>query len=183
MLHDGILKGFTPRFKSIRVDCDRYSNELVALTEAGRIDRAAYIKLSGNGSLWIILQYIEEGLADDVEAHLRKDMTSKAFYGPLFENTVATLGYLTKRSEHDRVYRLYRAAIEHRLKALKDEAKKRDRHSSSRTAQAASAKWIRHYFPAARKIMQQYEALLASNGHSDPELLTFQRSLDAIRNP
>lgn len=183
MLHDGILKGFTPRFKSIRADCDRYSNKLVELIEAEGIDRAAYINLNGTGSLWIILQYIEKGLVNDVEAHIRKEVTYKDFYGPLFENTLATLGSLTERSEHERVYRLYRAAIEHRLKALTSEAKIRDRQSLSRNARTASAKWIRHYLPAARKIIQQYEALLASNGHDDPELLTFKRSLDAVSNP
>ena len=183
MFDAGILAGFAPRFKSIRADCDRYSNELVELFEAGKIERAAYFDLNGKGSLWIILQYIEKDRLDDVEAHVRKHVTSRDLYGPLHENTAATLAYLSERSEHDRVYRLYRAAIEHRLKALHGEAKTRDQEKLSRNARTGSAKWIRHYLPPAQKILQQYKTLLANNGHVDPELLTFQQSLDAVRNP
>lgn len=183
MFHDDILKDFTPRFKSIRKDCDQYSDKLVELFDAEKIDTKEYIELNGKGSLWIALQYIEKGLLDDVETDVRKQVTSRDFYGPLFENTVAILAYLTERSEHDRVFRLYRAAIQHRLKALKDEAKTRDRPTLSRNARTASAKWIRHHLPAARKIVQDYEALLASNSRSDPELLIYQQSLHAIKNP
>ncbi|MCK0142426.1 hypothetical protein [Aliiroseovarius sp. F20344] len=183
MFHDGILKDFTPRFKSIRKDCDRYSNELVELFDAEVIDTREYFELNGKGSLWIILQYIERGLLDDVEVKVREDVTSKDFYGPLFDNTVATLAYLTERSEHERVLRLYRAAIEHRLKALKDEAKTRDQQTLSRNTRTTSAKWIRQHLPPARKIVQQYEKLLAINGHSDPELSAFQQSLDAVKSP
>ena len=180
MLHEGILTRFEVRFKSIRADCDRYSDELFELFEAGTIERAAYFELSANGALWIILQYIEAGCLDEVEAHVRKGITSRDLYGPLHDNSVATLEYLKERQEYDRVYRLFRAAIEHRLRALKDEAKTRDNGKQSRTARSASAKWVKHYLPAARKMVQEYEKLLERNGHDDPQLSAFKRSLDAV---
>jgi len=183
MFDAGILAGFAPRFKSIRADCDRYSNELVELFEAGKIERAAYPELNGKGSLWVVLQYIEKGRLDDVEAHVRRHVTSRDLYGPLHQNTAATLAYLSERSEHDRVYSLFRAAIEHRLEALQGEAETRDQEERSRNARTASAKWIRHYLPAALDILQQYKTLLAKNGHVDPELLSFEQSLDAVTNP
>lgn len=182
MLQDGILEGFRPSFKSIRKDCDRYSGELVKLIELEAIEAREYIQLSGKGSLWIAYQYIEQGYLDLVEEHVRSDVTSRDFYGPLFENTRSILARLIKYSEVERVCGLYRAAIEHRLKALRDEAKTRDRPTSSGQARASSAKWVRHYLPAVKKMLQDYEAILASNASSDPELLVFQRSLRAIDN-
>ena len=180
MLQEGILENFVVRFKSIQADCDRYSAELFRLFEAGTIERAAYFELSAKGALWIILQYNEAGYLDEVEAHVRKGITSRDLYGPLHDNSVATLEYLKGRQEYDRVYRLFRAAIEHRLRALKDEAKTRDNGKQSKTARSASAKWVQHHLPAARKMVQQYETLLESNGHSDPQLSTFKRSLIAV---
>lgn len=182
MLHDGLLKGFSLNFKSIQKDCDRYSDELVKLIEVEAIEAQDYVQLSGKGSLWIAYQYIEQGLLDLVEAHVRSQVTSRDFYGPLFENTRSTLARLIECSEYERVCKLYRAAIEHRLKALKAEAAIRDRPKSSRQARTSSAKWVKAVHPTVRKMTQDYEAILASKANFDPELLVFQRSLQAIEN-
>lgn len=182
MLKDGVLEGFTPSFKSIQKDCDRYSNELVKLIEAEAIEARDYIALSGKGSLWIVYQYIEQGLLDLVEAHVRSQVTGRDFYGPLFENTRSTLARLIECSEDERVCRLYRAAIEHRLKAVKSEAAIRDRPKSDSQARTASTKWVKAVLPTVKKMTQDYEEILATKASVDPELLVFQRSLQAIEN-
>lgn len=183
MLHDGIIEGFIPNFKSIQKDCDRYSDELVKLIEVQAIEARDYIQLSGKGALWIVYQYIEQGLLDLVEAHVRSQVTSRDFYGPLFENTRSTLARLIECSEDKRVFKLYCAAIEHRLKALKAEAAMRDRPNSDSRARTSSAKWVKAILPAVKKMTQDYEAILASKGSVDPKLLVFQQSLHAIENP
>lgn len=183
MFQDGILEGFGPNFKSVQKDCDRYSNKLTELIEMDEIEARDYIQLSGKGSLWIAYQYIEHGFLDLVEAHVRSQVTCRDFYGPLFENTSSILARLTECSEDERVCRLYRAAIQHRLKALKAEAATRDRPKSSRQARTTSAKWVKTVLPPLRRMIQDYEALLASKASLDPELLVFQRSLQAIQNP
>lgn len=183
MLQDGILVGFSPNFKSIKKDCDRYSDELVKLIEFEEIEAQDYVQLSGKGSLWIAYQYIEQGLLDLVEAYVRSHVTSRDFYGPLFENTRSILARLIEYSEDECVCRLYRAAIEHRLKALKSEAAIGDRSKYDRQTWESSAKWVRRVLPAVNRMIQDYEALLISSARVDPELLTFQRSLQAIKNP
>lgn len=183
VFQDGILEGFRPNFKSIGKDCDRYSDELVKLIDLEEIETRDYIQLSGKGSLWIEYQYIEQGLLDLVEAHVRSVVTGRDFYGQLFENTRSILGRLIECSEDERVCRLYRAAIEHRLKALKAEAALRDRSKSNRQARTSSAKWIEHYLPSVRKMIQDYEAILIRSARVDPELLEFQRSLQEIEYP
>lgn len=182
MFQDGILEGFSPNFKSISKDCDRYSNELDKLFEKDKIDTRDYIELNGKGSLWIAYKYIEKGLMDQVEANLRKYISSRDFYGPLFENTQAILKRLVDHDEQDRVFSLYRAATKHRLKALKEEAAVRDRPTSSKQARTASAEWVKHYLPAVKEMIQDYEAILASKASVDPELLIFQRSLQELES-
>jgi hypothetical protein len=182
MINDGVLAGFSPNFKSIQKDCDRYSDELFKLIEVATIETRDYIQLSGKGSLWIVYQYIEQGHLDLVEAHVRGQVTSRDFYGPLHENTRLTLARLRERSQDERVCRLYRAAIEHRLKALKSEAAIRDRPKSDRQARTSSAKWVKSILPTVKKMTQDYEAMLAHRAGTDPELLVFQRSLQEIEN-
>jgi len=183
MLHDGLLEGFRPNFKSIKKDCDRYSDELVKLIELDEIEAQDYVHLSGKGSLWIAEQYIEQGLLDLVESHLRSHVTSRDFYGPLFENTRSILACLLEYSEHERVCKLYRAAIDHRLKALQAEAAIRDRPKSSTQARTSSAKWVKAVLPTTKKMIKDYEAILASKASIDPELLVFRRTVHAIENP
>ena len=86
-LQNGILKNFQPKFKSISKDCDRYSDALFKLWEDGQFDRAEFLDLSAEGSLWIAFQYIGKGHIDLVEKDLMRDVTSRDFYGTLFENT------------------------------------------------------------------------------------------------
>lgn len=183
MLQDGILAGFSPDFKSIQKDCDRYSDELVKMIEVQAVETQDYIQLSGKGALWVTYQYIEQGLLDLVEAHVRRQVTSRDFYGPLFENTHSTLARLIECSEDERVYNLYCAAIEHRLEALKAEAAIRDRPKSDSQARTSSAKWIAAVLPAVKKMTQDYEAILARKTRVDPKLLVFQQSLQEIENP
>jgi hypothetical protein len=90
---------------------------------------------------------------------------------------------LIECSEGERVCTLYRAAIEHRLKALKAEATIRDRPKSNKQARTSSAKWVKAVLPTVKKMTQDYEAILANKASFDPELLVFQRSLQAIENP
>lgn len=182
MLQDGILKGFLPGFKSIEKDCDRYSDQLVERIELGKIETRDYIQLSGKGSLWIVFQYIDKGLLDLVQAHVSRHVTSRDFYGPLAENTRSILARLLECSEDDRVFKTYRAAIGHRLKALKAEAALRDRPSVDRQARTSSAKWIKTVLPPVKKMIRDYEILLASRDSVDPELLIFQQSLQEIEN-
>jgi hypothetical protein len=182
MLRDGLLEGFTPTFNSIQKDCDRYADELVQFIELEKIEARDYIQLNGKGSLWIVYQYIEKGLLDLVEANVRSHVTSRDFYGPLFENTRSTLARLLECSESERVYRLYRAAIEHRLKALKAEVAIRDRSASSRHARTSSTKWVKTVLPAVKKMTQDYEVLLGGNATSDTDILSFQRRLQEIEN-
>ncbi len=151
------------------------------LSEDGIIPTDQVIKLSGDGSLWIVFQYIDKGLLDIVEADLRRDVVSRDFYGFLFENTRLTLDRLLEISEDDRVISTYRAAISHRLKALKSEASTRDNSKEKRDARNSSAKWVKHYLPAIKKIVSDYRDLLDRLGRSDPELDAYEKAIHALK--
>ena len=183
MLHNEILKNFRPGFRSIAKDCDRYSGELVKLFELEEIDARQYLLLSGKGTLWIIDQYIAQGHLDVVEAYVRGFVTSRDFYGPLFEQTQSILTRLLEVSEDDRVFRLYRAAIDHRLRALKDEAATRDQPKTNRQSRTSSAKWVKTVLPVVKKMVTDYEALLVTRAKTDPDLSKYRQTLHTIENP
>jgi len=169
MLEDGLIKGFVPKFKSIRKDCDRYFDAVLELWEAGEIERTDVLDLSAAGSLWITFQYIDNGHIDLVEKDTLSDVKSRDFYGTLFENTAKILDRFLDISEGERVIRIYRAAITHRVKALMSEAKVME--TSKRTdSRNASAKWVKHYLPAIRTITSNYRALLKKLHQEDAEL-------------
>ena len=171
-----------PKFKSINKDFDRYFDALFNLSEAGEIETSDVLNLSSAGSLWIAFEYIDKGLLGLVEADIRRDVTSRDFHGPLFENTAMILERLIEVSEGDRVIAIYRAAIDHRLKALKAEGAMRDK-TKIVSARNASAKWVRFYMPAAKKMMKDYGALLMRLDRKDPELENLIQMANAIELP
>lgn len=176
---NGIIEGFEPNYRSIDKDGDRYFDALFNLSEKGLIEASDVIQLSGQGKLWISYQYIDKGLLDLVEANLLRTVSSRDFLGPLFENTCLVLERLLEESETDRVMTIYRAAIRHRLKAMKSEValwqKTRKKHPNN-----GSSKWIRHHMPPLKKMMKDYRALLAGIGRSDEELAEFEQALKAL---
>ena len=133
--------------------------------------------------MWIARQYIEKGLFDLVEAHVKSHVVSRDFYGPLFENTRAILELLVEHSELDRVFSLYRAAIKHRLSALKAEIAIRNRSQTGSHAWNASKKWVEVYLPTIRNMIEEYKALLADTHSLDPEVHAFVQSIEDVDLP
>lgn len=177
---NGIIEGFSPSFSSIAKDCDRYSDGLCRLIDTQEIRTEDYIELSGTGSLWVVLQYIEAGHLDLVEAHVRGHVISRDFYGPIFENTQAIFERLVECSEHERVFSLYRAAISHRLKALKDETINSNKATPESHAWRASKEWVVHYMPTTQKMIEDFKALLAETRCADPAVQVFEQSIHEI---
>lgn len=179
---DGIIADFKPRFKSIAKDCDRYFDALFDLSEANVIQAKEVIEYSSAGNLWIYTQYIEAGYVDAVEADLIKDVTDKDFYGALFENTCKVMGMLRDRSEHDRIVRIYKAAIGHREKAVKSEHKIFANTKKKDEARNASKKWLKHYLPYFSDLVTDYELLLRNLDRDDAELSGFKTMISEIRD-
>lgn len=131
--------------------------------------------------LWIALQYIEAGHLDLVEAHVRGDVSGRrGFYGPLHENTHALLERLVECSEHERVFSLYRAAISHRLKALKEEAINSEKAMPESHSWRTSKEWVDQYMPTTQKMIEDYKAILAAARRADPEVQVFAQSIQEI---
>lgn len=151
----------------------------MALNEKGLIETSAVIEYSGKGSLWISHQYIDKGLLDLVEADLKRDVTSRDFYGPLFENTQLVLARLLEVQENERVLSLYKSAIAHRLRAVKAESAIVRKFEESSTAHGASKKWLKHYSPALKGIIKDYDALLKASNKSDPDLENIRKAIRA----
>jgi hypothetical protein len=152
---------------------------LFALTEKGLLETSEVIECSGKGSLWVSYQYIEKGLLDLVEADLKRDVTSRDFYGPLFENTQLVLARLLEVQENERVLSLYKSAIAHRLKAMKEESAIVRKFEKGSNAHGASKKWLKHYSPALKRIIKDYGALLKGSNKSDPELENIRKAIRA----
>ena len=178
MFRDGIIEGFEPKFKSIAKDCDRYFDALLDINEKGLIETGEVIEYSGNGSLWISYQYIDKGLLDFVESDLKSDVASRDFYGPLFENTKLVLARLLEVQESELVLSLYKVAISHRISAMKEESAIVRKFEKGTTAHGASKKWIKHYSPALKGIIKEYDELLKSVGTFDPDLNRIQTEFE-----
>lgn len=176
---NGVIEGFEPKYKSIRKDHDRYLDALVDLSEKGIIQTSEIIQLSGAGSLWISYQYIERGHLDLVEADERRAVTSRDFFGPLFENTRLVLERLLEISEHDRVIAVYQAAIRHRLRAIKTEVtywqKARKKHPPD-----AQSKQIARLMPPLKNMIRDYKALLGRIERTDPTVQEFEQALETM---
>ena len=175
---DGILEAFKPRFDSISKDCDRYSDALVACVDSGDIDRQDYFALSGKGSLWVAFQYIDGGFLDAVEAYIIRGETSRDIFGPLHENTRLTLDRLIEIGAIERVQTVYRAAIEHRIRALRSELAVQEK--ARRKQKAVRSKWIEHYLPSLRSTIEAYGALLREHHLTDPN---YDDYLTAVETP
>lgn len=143
---------------------------MLALNEEGLIETSAVIEYSGNGSLWISYQYIDKGHLNLVEADLKREVASRDFYGPLFENTQLVLARLLEVQESERVVSLYKAAISHRLRAMKAERAILRKFGKGTASHEASKKWVKHFSPALKGIIKEYDALLKSTGTFDPDL-------------
>ena len=63
---------------------------------------------------------------------------------------------------------IYRSAIEHRVRALNSELAilKKSRDGGRK----ASSRWIEHYLPPLRKMVEDYGELLRRLGQTDPKL-------------
>ncbi len=150
---------------------------MFALSEEGLIETNAVIEYSGKGSLWIAYQYIGKGLFDLVEADVRRAVTSRDFYGPLFENTRLVLARLVEAQESERVLSLYKAAISHRFRALNAKQAIVRKFAERSAAHDASTKWIKHYSPALKGIIDEYDVLLKSTEKCDPDLEKWRKEL------
>lgn len=177
---DRIIVGFKLSFKSIAKDDSRYFDALFDLIEKEDIKQSEYIEYSSAGSLWIVQQYIEQGYLEMVEKDLRRDVASRDFHGPLFENTRKILDMLLERDEIDIVLRTYKAAITHRLKAITEEQKLRDKSQASTQAHKQSAKWVKHYYPALRDMILEYSALVQALNIPDSEQEIFQEKFSKV---
>ena len=122
---------------------------------------------------------MEKGLLDLVEADALRAETGRDFFGPLHQNTQLVLERLLEKRQADRVMAIYRAAINHRLRAMKSETalweKARKKHPSR-----TQSKWIRHYMPALRNMVHDYAGLLDRIGRHDPELEQFETAMKAL---
>ena len=155
---DGVIEAFEPRFDTVSKDCDRYSDALIALIEAGSIDRKDYFDLNAAGSLWISFQYIENGLLDAVETDLIRGEANRDIFGAIHQNTQLTLTRLIEAGAFEQVMIIYRSAIEHRVRALNSELAilKKSRDGGRK----ASSRWIEHYLPPLRTMVEDYGELL-----------------------
>ncbi len=178
-VRDGILEGFEPKFKSISKDADRYFDALVACSESGSIRTDQVIALSGAGTLWITYQYIDNGFLDLVEADMIRTVTSRDFFGPLFENTRLILNRLLLVAEPDRVIKIYRAAIKHRLNALKSISATRKK-AQKQPDRIRAEQWADTYIPALETMLQDYRALLVQIDKTDPELAEFDQMFQRL---
>lgn len=151
----------------------------MALNEKGLIETSDILERSGEGSLWISYQYINKGHLDLVMADLKRDVTSRDFYGPLFKNTRLVLERLLAVAESESVKTIYRAAIDHRLKAIKSEKAILQKPKRDNQAQKASTKWLKHYIPPLTDMIADYEALLKQKNLSDPQLDNIKKTLQA----
>ena len=174
-----IIDAFEPRYKSISKDQDRYFNALVDLSENGIIETTEVIQLSGKGALWIAYRYIDKELFDLVEADLMSVVTSRDFFGPLFENTRLVLERLLEVSESDRVIAIYRAAIKHRLKAVKAEV---DFWKKTKKAPPKNgiSKRMKHYVPPLKNMIKDYKTILALTERSASEVEGFEKALKTL---
>lgn len=150
------------------------------LSEDGTILPNEVIKYSSPGYLWIYFQYIDHDYTDAIEADLIKDVTGRDFYGALFENTRLVLNRLMSLSEHERVIRVYKAAIEHRIKALKKEHAISINPNKKVQSQNASKKWVKHYLPPFKKLVSDYEAILSGIEQTDLDIDGYRRSIQII---
>lgn len=178
---NGIIDGFTPKFKSIKIDCDRYFDALASLSEDGIIQSDEVLKYTSPGYLWIYFQYIENGYTDAIVADLKKDVTDRDFYGALFENTRLVLDRLMELSEHENVINVYKAAILHRLKAFKEEHSIFVNPRIKCEARNASKKWLKHYLPTFEKIVADYEKLLSRLKQIDPDIENYLNYIQLLR--
>ena len=177
---DRIIDGFKLSFKSIAKDDSRYFDALFDLIEKEHIKQSEYVEYSSAGSLWIVRQYIEHGHLEMVEKDLRRDVVSRDFYGGLFENTLKVLDMLLERGETDIVVRTYKAAIKHRLKAITEEQKLRDKSKAVGQHNRPSSKWVRHYYPPLRDMIKDYETLVDELNIKDSELEIFRSKFSMI---
>ena len=177
---NGIIDGFKLSFKSIAKDDTRYFDMLFKLMEEEHLKQAEFLDYSSAGSLWIVQQYIENGHLEMVEKDLRRDVVSRDSHGALFENTRKILDVLLERGESDIVVRTYKAAISHRLKAITEEQKLRDKSKPSSQAHQQSAKWVKLYYPALRDMIRDYTALVDDLKFEESELETFREKFSNI---
>ena len=178
---NGIIEGFTPKFKSINKDCDRYFDALASLSEDGSIQTDEVLKYTSPGYLWIYFQYIENGYSDAIVADLKKDVTDRDFYGALFENTRLVLDRLMELSEHENVINVYKAAILHRLKAFKEEHSIFVNPRKKCEARNSSKKWLKHYLPTFEKIVSDYEKILSELKRVDPDIENYLNYIQLLR--
>lgn len=150
------------------------------LSEDGTIQPNEVIKYSSPGYLWIYFQYIDQGYIDAIETDLIKKVKDRDFHGALFENTRLVLDRLMSLSEHERVIRVYQAAIKHRLKALKEEHAISINSKKKVESQNASKKWVKHYLPPFRKLVLEYEAQLSAIEQIDVDLDGYRSTIQII---
>lgn len=151
----------------------------MALNDRGLLETGDILERSSEGSLWISYLYIDEGHLDLVIADLKRDVTSRDFHGPLFANTRLVLERLLSVAENESVQSIYRAAIDHRLKAIRSEKAILRKSRRTNQAQKPSTKWLKHYIPPLKDMVADYEALLKQTNSSDPELENIKQTLRA----
>ena len=119
------------------------------------------------------------GFLDLVEADMIRTVTSRDFFGPLFENTRLILNRLLLVSEPDRVIKIYRAAIKHRLNALKSISATRKK-AQKQPDRIRAEQWADTYIPALETMLQDYRALLVPIDKTDPELAEFDQMFQRL---
>ncbi len=144
------------------------------------VETSDVIELSAAGSLWIYDQYIAKGRLDDVEAVLKRHLTDRDAYGAVFENDAKVLERLWELNEQDRVLGLYKSAIQHRFKALKEEGAIVSNAAKGTNAAGGSRKWVKNYSPKLKAIIKRYEELLSIVKTDDPELESIKDQVSAI---
>lgn len=108
---DGLIQGFTPKFRDFDKDWERYLFALVDLDEEGKLPPrnggSLYSAFSEPGYSWLTDQYFDAGKLDELEVyHTPSGETS---FGPIYDGTLAVLDRFRAMGEAARVRRVWRA--------------------------------------------------------------------------
>ena len=161
-----LLVGFTPKFKSISRDHDRYSDILFEHHEQGDFDAKAFLDLNGAGALWITFEYIDRELFDMVEQYLRSTIINRDAHGPLHPQTIQIFERLLDVSQENRVIAIYTDAIKHRL--------------AYQTSKSTPPKGRKFYLPALKKMIADFETLLTSLNADQAVIADFRTALTLV---
>ena len=110
---NGMITGFTPRYRSIDDDWDRYTEALAELVDRGVVahekGRSLYDLYLQDLTEWLTEFYFEEKRFDQIEAHYTP--SGEVSFGPIHEELLTVFDRLQAVGEGARVRRIWRSHI------------------------------------------------------------------------